>query len=48
MREASSSIRSARRAPSATDAPAAAHASAVASPIPDDAPVMAMALPERS
>jgi len=38
---ASASIRSARRAASATEAPSAASASAVASPIPDEAPVIA-------
>ena len=41
-------MRSERRAPSATAAPACAHASAVASPIPEDAPVIATTLPERS
>ena len=38
-------MRSLRRAPSATDAPAFASVSAVASPIPDEAPVIATAFP---
>ena len=41
-------MRSSRRAPSATAAPACAHASAVASPIPDEAPVIATTLPSSS
>jgi hypothetical protein len=38
-------MRSLRRAPIATDAPAAASASPVASPIPDEAPVTIARLP---
>jgi hypothetical protein len=41
----SASRRSLRRAPSDTFAPASARAIAVASPIPDDAPVIATTLP---
>src|SRR4051794_11652835 len=41
-------MRSARRAASATAAPACAHAMAVAPPMPDEAPVMATTFPERS
>src|SRR4051794_1883249 len=48
MRCASSWMRSARRAVRATAAPASAQASAVAWPMPDDAPVMATTWLERS
>ena len=45
MRRATPSSRSRRRAAMATRAPARASASAVASPIPDDAPVTSTTLP---
>src|ERR1019366_8100339 len=48
IRWARASIRSARRAASETAAPAWAQASAVASPMPEDAPVTATTLEERS
>ena len=48
MRLASSSIRSLRRAASDTAAPARASVTAVASPMPDEAPVIAATRPERS
>jgi hypothetical protein len=48
MLSASSVMRSSRRAASATEAPDLAQASAVASPMPEDAPVMATTWPLRS
>src|SRR3954454_24393369 len=45
IREARASMRSPRRAASATEAPRSAYMSAVASPIPEDAPVIATTLP---
>src|SRR5437763_15279618 len=48
MRWARASMRSARRAASETLAPARAHATAVASPMPEEAPVTATTCRERS
>jgi hypothetical protein len=48
IRSASASMRSERRAASDTAAPACASVIAVASPIPDEAPVMAATRPDRS
>src|SRR2546429_9765668 len=48
MRWARASMRSARRAASETLAPARAHATAVASPMPEEAPVTATTCRERA